>query len=149
MIEIPNVKPDLVLAGVEATDRSSLYRRMLQAMTDNNLLAADQQESVLSLLMNREEKITTAIGNGIAVPHTSVKGLPRTVSILAKMSQAIDCGAPDNQPVELFFMLLVPAEDYGTHLRTMAGVSKFFRQDGIREKLRSAKVETSLRALFS
>jgi mannitol/fructose-specific phosphotransferase system IIA component (Ntr-type) len=142
------IPPEAVIAELRATERDAVHEEMVAHLIDKKLLPSDLRASVLANLREREQKMTTAIGQGIALPHASVAGLPGVLAMAARSAAGIECQALDNQPVYLFFMVLVPADQYSVHLRTLASVAKFLNTPGTREALRSAASAAEIHQLF-
>src|SRR5450755_170370 len=66
-------------------------------------------EQIAPYLLKREELGSTGIGRGVAIPHARLPDLPRPHGILARLKQAIEFDAIDGQPVDIVFVLLLPA----------------------------------------
>ncbi|HAW76110.1 MAG TPA: PTS IIA-like nitrogen-regulatory protein PtsN [Alteromonas australica] len=81
------------------------------------------ETTVLTSLLNRERMGSTGIGNGIALPHGRLAGLESVIAIIVTSNAAINFDALDNQPVDIFFALLVPEEQTEGHLQTLATVA--------------------------
>ena len=81
------------------------------------------ETTVLTSLLNRERMGSTGIGNGIALPHGRLAGLESFIAIIVTSNPAINFDALDNQPVDIFFALLVPEEQTEGHLQTLATVA--------------------------
>ena len=81
------------------------------------------ETTVLTSLLNRERMGSTGIGNGIALPHGRLAGLESVIAIIVTSNPAINLDALDNQPVDIFFALLVPEEQTEGHLQTLATVA--------------------------
>lgn len=68
---------------------------------------------------------STGIGNGIAIPHGKLEeDTLRAVGVFVQLETPIAFDAIDNQPVDLLFALLVPADQTKTHLHTLSLVAK-------------------------
>ena len=81
------------------------------------------ETTVLTSLLNRERMGSTGIGKGIALPHGRLAGLESVIAIIVTSNPAINFDALDNQPVDIFFALLVPEEQTEGHLQTLATVA--------------------------
>lgn len=95
-------------------------------------------DEVFSLLIAREKLGSTGLGQGIAIPHCRVDACPEPLGTLVTLEQAIDFDAPDEQPVDLLFVLLVPGEAHQQHLDILANVARLFSQPDFCQQLRSA-----------
>lgn len=87
---------------------------------------------IFDALVNREKLGSTALGNGIAVPHASLS-IEHPVSALLILEEGLDMDTPDKQPVWFFLALLVPegeTQHYGDTLSKCARVlSQYIAQD--------------------
>jgi nitrogen PTS system EIIA component len=103
---------------------------------------------VLDTLLSREEEGSTGLGVGVAVPHARLKGLDRVRGIFIRLESPVPFEAVDDQPVDLLFVLLAPAEARTEHLRALARISRALRRPGLREQLRQARAQDALHALL-
>jgi PTS system nitrogen regulatory IIA component len=103
---------------------------------------------VLDALLAREEEGSTGLGGGVAVPHARLKQMERVRGIFVRLETPVAFGSVDDQPVDLLFVLLAPAEAQGEHLRALARVSRALRRPDLREQLRRARSQDALLALL-
>lgn len=96
------------------------------------------EEKLLGVLRDREALQSTGIGEGVAIPHGKMPGLDRLVATFARSSAGVDFDSIDGQPTQLFFLLVVPEQSGGQHLKALARISRFFRDASFREKLLAA-----------
>src|SRR3954466_14611822 len=94
---------------------------------------------VLDALAEREAAGSTGVGHGAAAPHARLEGLERMRGVFVRLGQPVDCGAGDEQPVDLVFALFAPKDAGAEHLRALARVSRLLRQADLREQLRQAR----------
>ena len=103
---------------------------------------------VLDALLSREEEGSTGLGAGVAVPHARMKGLDRVRGIFIRLETPISFESVDDQPVDLMFVLLAPAEARTEHLRALARVSRALRRPELREQVRQSRTQDALYALL-
>jgi len=108
---------------------------------------AEQSEygisDILEAFMNRERLGSTAIGNGIAIPHGRIDGLNEAMGVLIILENGLDLQAPDQQDVDIFFGLILPEECCNQHLLLLKDIASVASQDEALEMLRSEKsIET-------
>ncbi|MBB83142.1 MAG: PTS fructose transporter subunit IIA [Deltaproteobacteria bacterium] len=97
-----------------------------------------ERDSLLNVLREREALQSTGIGEGVAIPHGKIAGLDRLVATFARSTAGVDFESIDGQPTQLFFLLIVPEQSGGQHLKALARISRFFRDASFREKLLDA-----------
>lgn len=94
--------------------------------------------TVLANLIAREKLGSTGLGEGIAIPHCRIDEATEPVGMLLTLEQGIDFDAPDDRPVDIVFVLLVPKEAHQEHLDVLAGLAGLFRQSEFCASLRNA-----------
>jgi PTS system nitrogen regulatory IIA component len=100
---------------------------------------------VFDAMLTRERMGSTGIGNGIAIPHGKMEeDTSQTVGVFIRLDQPIAFDAIDNQPVDLLFALLVPAEQCKTHLHTLSLVARRLADKSICRRLRAAQSDKEL-----
>jgi len=106
------------------------------------IVSADQLSlptaEVFGHLIAREKLGSTGLGQGIAIPHCRIGNCTHPLGALVTLDEAVDFDAPDDLPVDLLFVLLVPEEAHDQHLEILAGVAGLFRQEAFCKALRGA-----------
>ena len=137
-----------LIAHLEAVDRPQAYRKMLEHLDAKSVMPKDLIDSSEKALQAREEKMTTAMGGGFAIPHATIPKLKQLATLFARCPAGVDCQAMDGKTVKLFFLILVPADQAQVHLQTLAAVAKFFNRRGIKNKILEAKEAAEILQLF-
>jgi len=115
------VSLDRTKCAVQCNSKKRILEIISGIAADNN--PEVDEATVLNSLVTRERMGSTGIGNGIALPHGRLPGLDRVIAIVVTSEPAINFDAIDNQPVDIFFTLLVPEEQTEGHLQTLALVA--------------------------
>ncbi len=127
---------DAVILDLVATEKNEILREMSSA-----LAAAEPSvpaERLLEVLSEREGLQSTGIGEGVAIPHGKMAGLDRLMASFARSPAGVDFDSIDGQPTQLYFLLVVPEQSGGQHLKALARISRFFRDSAFRDKLMGA-----------
>ncbi|MCA9505361.1 MAG: PTS sugar transporter subunit IIA [Spirochaetaceae bacterium] len=98
-----------------------------------------ERAGLLAVLREREGLQSTGIGEGVAIPHGKLAGLDRLLATFARSREGVDFESIDGQPTQLFFLLVVPENSGGQHLKALARISRFFRDASFRAKLLGAE----------
>ena len=101
-------------------------------------------EELVAVLLERERLGTTAIGEGIAIPHGKLPGLKDVVAVFGRSLTGIDCHSLDGALTQLFFLLVAPEDSAGIHLKALARVSRLLKDKSFRERLLQADTQTNL-----
>lgn len=94
-------------------------------------------------LMNRERLGSTALGDGVAIPHCRTR-CKRIHAAFLRLAQPIDYDAPDGAPVDLLFVLVVPPEETSAHLEVLATLARLFQDPENRASLRRQTTDGEL-----
>ena len=105
-------------------------------------------ETLLKALANREELGSTAINHGVAVPHASIDGLPAPAAVMFRLERPIEFGAPDQDPVDLVFVLIWPSSKRSGLLASLGGLCGALRNPSLLQALRSANGPAEVRSLL-
>ena len=106
-------------------------------------------KTILDNLIKREKLGSTAVGNGIAIPHTNESSLKKPKGFLAILSNGLEFNANDNQPVDIIFLLLAPSNNGSKHLQALALISRLLKNDELITKLRGCRTKQSAIAVIS
>jgi PTS system nitrogen regulatory IIA component len=131
------------ILDLKSTTKDDLLAEMAAALAA--VEPALEVESLLGVLREREALQSTGIGEGVAIPHGKVDGLDRLVAAFARSTTGVAFDSIDGQPTQLLFLLVVPEQSGGQHLKALARISRFFRDASFREKLLGA---TDLEEIF-
>lgn len=122
-----------LVVQIAATDLSDLLTKMV----DLTLTVSPKlpREETIRELAERETTFPTALGHGVAVPHTYSQSLESRLCAVAQLSEGIDINAPDGEPIRLAFLLLSPTGDPEGHLATLAEIARLVIDPQVRNKL--------------
>ena len=134
--------PARTACQVPGVSKKRLFETIARIISDD--APALDYEQVFAQLTAREKLGSTGLGHGIAIPHCRMDDCPQPLGTLVTLEQAIDFDAPDDQPVDLLFALLVPGEANQQHLDILAGLARLFHQPDFCRQLRAAQDATSL-----
>jgi len=96
-------------------------------------------EQLVEELLAREQKGSTGIGGGIAIPHAFIRGLLRPVVMTLLLSKGIDFNAADGAPVKVLFFVLAPEEQRDTYLKILARLATILHHADTRKQLLNAR----------
>jgi len=128
--------PRAVKLRVRVSSKRQLFSEVAGAAA--RAVALDSK-AVLAALSEREHLGSTGVGEGVAMPHARVAGLDQLFALFWQLDQPIAFDAIDDKPVDLVFVLLVPAGAETVHLKTLAKVARKLRDPAARARLRSAE----------
>jgi len=135
-----------VLVGVDVTSKKRAFEEaglLFESLHGlNRALVADS-------LFARERLGSTGLGHGVAIPHGRIKGLKSPMAAVFQLNQAIGFDAPDEQPVNLMFFLLVPEAATQKHLEILSEIAELLSDGALREQMRSVPDAAALHQLIA
>ncbi len=134
-----------VALDVEANDKKALFVRAAEMLEGASGLSRGQ---VTESLQARERLGSTGLGQAVAIPHGRVKGLRTAVGAFLRLRAPIPFDAPDNQPVSLVFVLLVPERASDLHLQILSELAQMFSDRELRRQLGAAPDALSAQRLI-
>jgi PTS system nitrogen regulatory IIA component len=135
------LSPAEVLIGMPAPDKKWLLGDLARRAGSVLKLSPD---TILSELSKREDLGSTGLGEGVALPHARFRALTKPYGMLARLKQGIDFDAIDNRPVDIVFLLLLPASPQGEQLNALASVARRLRNKDVLREIRAADDVPSL-----
>jgi PTS system nitrogen regulatory IIA component len=126
--------PSDALVDVRALDRTRLIQDMAGRAASSLGLEAS---AIAQELIKRESLGSTGVGNGIAMPHARIQALQKPFGLLVRLKKPIDFDAIDGLPVDLVFLLLLPAVA-NEHLNALAAVARKLREPDRLDRMRHA-----------
>jgi mannitol/fructose-specific phosphotransferase system IIA component (Ntr-type) len=112
----PLLLEENVIAGLEASDHAEALRQIINALPEGHLSVLAKRK-ILELLIMREQMGTTALGQGIALPHCFSPLVQQPIVAFAVSPQGISYGSLDGQPVHFVFLLILPSGEASERLK--------------------------------
>ena len=141
----------MTLGHFQALSKQSLlskkrvFERAAEAMGAALSLSS---ETIYRALLAREKLGSTAIGEGIAIPHCRINECSEAAGCLVTLQEPIDYGSADGQDVDVIFVLLVPEEATEAHLKLLAALARSFSNAEVRDRVRQTQDPEALKQLL-
>jgi len=138
---LPLLSPERTRARVSCTSRKRALEHACEILAGSNDLNA---RSVLDALLAREKLGSTALGEGVAVPHCRLEGCQNPLGVLLTLDEAVDYDAPDDAHVDPLFVLVVPESADDQHLQILSQLASILIESTHRATLRQARDHLTL-----
>ncbi len=138
--------PNAVIAALKVIGKKQALHEIAARAAE---LSGQNERAVLDVLVQRERLGSTAVGNGVAIPHGKLPKLDRLFGLFARLAKPIDFEALDNQPVDLIFLLLAPESAGADHLKALARIARLLRDPTIARKLRESEDADALYSVLA
>ena len=105
-------------------------------------------DRLVQVLWERERLGSTAIGDGIAIPHGKLPTLQSVLGVFGRHAKGVDFDSLDGKVTHLFFLLVAPEDSVGQHLKALARVSRLLKDADFRQRLLAAAGRAEIYALI-
>lgn len=125
--------PEAIVPALKATTKPDALRELATLLA--TLHPEIDGSRLVQVLLDREALGSTAIGEGIAIPHGKLPGVTNVVAAFGRSEAGVDFDSLDGNPTRLFFLLVAPEDSAGIHLKALARVSRLLKDKGFRDRL--------------
>jgi PTS system nitrogen regulatory IIA component len=133
------------LSDQSLLSKKRVFERAAEAMGGSLNLSS---ETIYRALLAREKLGSTAIGEGIAIPHCRINDCAVPAGCLVTLQEPIDFGSADGHDVDVIFVLLVPEEATEVHLKLLAALARSFSHAEVRDRVRQTQDPEALKQLL-
>ncbi|MBI4511999.1 MAG: PTS sugar transporter subunit IIA [Deltaproteobacteria bacterium] len=130
------IREDLIVPDLRASDKLDVLEELASRLAERH--EGVVKEELVKVLIERERLASTAIGEGIAIPHGKLDAVGRLVACVGRAREGVDFDSMDGRPTHLFFVLVAPENSTGVHLKALARISRLFKDGEFRSRLLTA-----------
>jgi PTS system nitrogen regulatory IIA component len=130
------LRADAVIANLSGQTGQAVLAELCRPLAAAQKVDAQR---LVETLLDREKLGSTGIGEGVAIPHGKVPGLPGLMASFGRSIPGIDFRAIDGRTTHLFFTLFAPENSAGAHLKALARISRIFKNPAFREAILKAE----------
>lgn len=131
------LKPEGIRVGASATDQMDAIDQLVALQNASGNIS--DPEGYKAGILAREEEFSTAVGDGIAIPHAKTDAVRQAGLAAMTVPDGVDWKAPDGEKADLMFMIAAPAGEANTHLEMLANLSAMLMHADFANALRAAK----------
>ena len=134
--------------ALAATDKQGVLAELADVVVARGIVAEDRRAEVLAALVDREEKMSTGMQYGVAIPHAKTEVVDRLVTMIALAPSGIPFDSLDGEPAQIFIATLSPPSDANSHIRFLAVVTRQLANRRVRDRVLAATTREELVAAF-
>ena len=143
------LSPKAISADLKASTKDEIIEEMVGLLLSAGVIEKKHKAKIVEVLMAREALGSTAIGQGVAIPHGKIDCVHNLVAGLGISKKGINFDSLDGEPAYIFFLLIAPLDSAGPHLKALARISRFLKDKYVREHLIAVKDEKAVLKLIS
>ena len=138
-----------ISADLKGTTKAEIIDELVGLLVNAGAIEKKSKTKLVEILMAREALGSTAIGQGIAIPHGKSENVTKLTAGLGISKKGIDFDSLDGEPAYIFFLLVAPVDSAGPHLKALARISRLLKDKYFRENLKNAKEDKVILKLIS
>ena len=147
MLDSDLLSPGRILAGVTINSKKRLLELISLTLAKKNKDLSSRE--IFESFCAREQLGSTALGNGVAIPHGRVSNTEGVEVLFLQLVNPLPFDAEDGKPVDLIFALAVPEHCTEDHSKLLSSIAERFGEPVLLEQLRDAKDANELWQLLS
>ncbi len=141
------LSPNTVWVDLKADSKQGIIEEMVDRLVSAGKIS--EREAVLEAVFEREEKMSTGMQNGVAIPHGKTDAVKSLVAAVGLNKAGVDFDSMDGLPCTIFIMTISPLKRRGPHMQFLAEVSRLIGQPAEREKLLACQTHNEIYELLT
>ncbi len=130
------LSPQVMFPALQVADKNEAIETLVRRLAATRKI--DHVDPLIDVVMQREQKDSTGLERGIAVPHGKTDAVDDLIAGVATLSEGVDFGARDGKASRILVMTISPLKRTGPHLQFISEVVRLLRDEALREKLLAA-----------
>jgi mannitol/fructose-specific phosphotransferase system IIA component (Ntr-type) len=140
--------PQAVIIGLENRTKTGVVGELVHRLVENRCIARADEQPLVEMILAREKLGSTALGNGIAFPHSRASVTETFVGAVAIDDEGVEFNALDKGLVHVVFLLVGPLKDREIHFELLGRIAGIGRQKPMLLQLRGSSSPDEVRALL-
>jgi fructose-specific phosphotransferase system IIA component len=133
-----------IVTDIKSTKKEDVIKELVDALIEAGDIEKRCRNKLIDSLMSREALGSTAIGQGIAIPHAKSDCVEKLVAAFGLSNKGVDFDSLDGEPAYIFFLLVAPQDSAGPHLKALARISRLLKDKYFRDTLRTCEDDKAI-----
>lgn len=138
-----------IVTDIKSTKKEDVIKELVDALVTAGEIEKRCRNKLIDALMNRESLGSTAIGQGIAIPHAKSDCVSKLLAAFGLSKKGVDFDSLDGELAYIFFLLIAPQDSAGPHLKALARISRLLKDKYFRDTLRSCADDKAVIKIIS
>jgi len=133
-----------ISTDIKSVKKEEVIKELVDALVTAGDIEKRCRNKLIEALMTRESLGSTAIGQGIAIPHAKSDCVDNLIAAFGLSKKGVDFDSLDGEPAYIFFLLVAPQDSAGPHLKALARISRLLKDKYFRDSLRACTDDKSI-----
>jgi len=130
------LKIENVISDLKSNTKTDVLKELAGNITSNSSNLSF--EKTYETLQEREQLCSTAMDEGVAIPHGKLHGISNTYLAFGRSKKGIDFDSLDSKPTHMFILIISPENSSKTHIQSLAKISNIFKNNKFRSNILNA-----------
>jgi len=126
-----------ITTDIKSAKKEEVVKELVDTLINAGDIEKRHRNKLIDALMAREALGSTAIGQGIAIPHAKSDCVTKLVAAFGLSKKGVDFDSLDGELAHIFFLLVAPGDSAGPHLKALARISRLLKDKYFRDSLRA------------
>jgi len=140
---------DAIITDIKSAKKEDVIKELVDALINASAIDKKNRTKLIEALMAREALGSTAIGQGVAIPHAKSDSVDKLVAAFGLSKKGVDFDSLDGEPAYIFFLLVAPQDSAGPHLKALARISRLLKDKYFRDSLRACEDDKNIVKIIS
>lgn len=140
------LSPATIRVGLAGSNKAAFLDALIDLVVDRP--GVRDPDALRQAVHEREARMSTGVGKGLALPHAKTRAVDATVAAFAVAAQPVPFDAIDNEPVRLVFLLVGPESAKSQHIKLLSRISRLMNRDPFRARLLDAPDAPAVLRIF-
>lgn len=128
---------DTIIFNLKGTTKEEIIHEMVDLLVVRGRIR--DREAALRAVLEREQKMSTGMQHGIAIPHGKTDSVEKLVTAMALKKEGVDFGSMDGKPSTIFIMTISSVSRTGPHIQFLSEISQVLNDPEKRERILQAQ----------
>lgn len=133
-----------VSSDLKGKNKEEIVKELVALLVHSGSVDKKHKSKLVEILMAREALGSTAIGQGVAIPHGKCEYVDKLIAGLGISRAGVDFDSLDGEPAFIFFLLVAPIDSAGPHLKALAKISRLLKDKYFRDRLKQSRDEKTI-----
>lgn len=133
-----------IVPDIKATKKEEVVKELVDTLIEAGDIDRRSRAKLIEALMAREALGSTAIGQGVAIPHAKSDSVDKLIAAFGLSKKGVDFDSLDGEPAYIFFLLVAPQDSAGPHLKALARISRLLKDKYFRDELRACQDDKAI-----
>ncbi len=126
-----------IITDIKSTKKAEVIKELVDALIEGEEIEKRCRNKLIDALIARESLGSTAIGQGVAIPHAKADCIDKLTAAFGLSKKGVNFDSLDGEPAYIFFLLMAPQDSAGPHLKALARISRLLKDKYFRDSLRN------------